>query len=178
MLIPPKKLAAFMQSSKKPFGKDPEDDEEDEGKHPEPDGDEDEPEGGGDNDGDEGGGDQPQKPDNKLAAFMQGKPGGPPAGGGGPPQGGPGQQGAGAGKDYTQLVEEEAKRVESGNVDQELMDQMADFDPMDNPPEWAAQPDIWTKAEDAVDPEGAGAQYDEPYAVVAHVYKRMGGKIR
>ena len=43
-------------------------------------------------------------------------------------------------------------------------------------PSWAADPDIWAKAEEAVDPEGDGAaKYEDPWAVVASVYEKMGG---
>jgi len=38
--------------------------------------------------------------------------------------------------------------------------------------------DTWKKAKAAVDPEGKGAaKYDNPYAVVTDVYKKMGGQI-
>lgn len=124
-------------------------------------------------------------PAKKLAAFMQNEASKsgkkfPPFGKGGPGRedNDQGEEGAAPGKDYSQMVEEEAKRLADGRGDSELLDLMTTFDPEDNPPEWAAQPDVWMKAEEAVDPEGAGATYDEPYAVVAHVYKRMGGKVR
>jgi len=46
-----------------------------------------------------------------------------------------------------------------------------------NPPKWASNPAIWDRAEKIVDPEGEGAKYSEPYAVVANIYKRMGGGV-
>lgn len=48
---------------------------------------------------------------------------------------------------------------------------------IEGPPAWAAAPAIWAAAEKSVDPEGKGSKYTEPYAVLVHVYKRMGGSI-
>lgn len=82
-------------------------------------------------------------------------------------------------KDYSKLVEEEAKRVADGDGDEELMQKITGYDSEidGNPPAWVEDESTWEKAKEAVDPEGEGAKYDEPYAVVAHVYKRMGGAI-
>lgn len=38
--------------------------------------------------------------------------------------------------------------------------------------------DIWKKAKESVDPEGKGSHYDNPYAVVTDVYKKMGGRMK
>jgi hypothetical protein len=77
------------------------------------------------------------------------------------------------------LAAQVGKRVQDGDVDDKLMDLMYDFDPEHNPPEWVASEATWERAKDAVDPEGDGGdKYDEPYAVVAHVYRSMGGKIK
>lgn len=89
-----------------------------------------------------------------------------------------GQEEGGGEKDYSQIVEEEVERVADGEGDEELMEKMADFNPEDNPPAWVDDEAIWEKAMKAVDPEGEGSKYDQPFAVVAHVYKRMGGKIK
>ena len=82
-------------------------------------------------------------------------------------------------------IEEIAEMIDEGNGDAQLMelsDELADDieefgDEAENPPAWAASPDIWDKAEKAVDPEGKGSKYKDPYAVVSHVYKKMGGTV-
>lgn len=81
--------------------------------------------------------------------------------------------------DLHKYVEEEGERVNSGKQDKKLRKLMKGFDPEENPPKWVAHKAKWERAKEAVDPEGEGAdKYDEPYAVVAHVYKRMGGGIK
>ena len=82
-------------------------------------------------------------------------------------------------------IEEIAEMIDEGNGDAQLMelaeelaDDIEEFgDEADNPPAWAASPAIWDKAEKAVDPEGKGSKYREPMAVVAHVYKKIGGTV-
>jgi hypothetical protein len=71
-----------------------------------------------------------------------------------------------------------AKQIEDGDGDEELMDLVKDYDPEvdGNPAAWVADEDVWDRAKKAVDPEGEGAKYDQPWAVVAHVYEKMGGK--
>jgi len=77
------------------------------------------------------------------------------------------------------IVSEEGEKINDGKQDGQLRKLMRDFDPEDNPPEWVQDEAKWEKAKEAVDPEGDGGEkYDEPWAVVAHVYKRMGGKIK
>lgn len=44
-----------------------------------------------------------------------------------------------------------------------------------NPPAWAADPILWEDARMAVEPHRA--QYDNPEAVIVHVYKQMGGRV-
>lgn len=65
------------------------------------------------------------------------------------------------------------------NPDPELLAKTTGYDPErdGNPPSWAVDESTWERAKDAVDPEGDGATYAEPWAVVAHVYKAMGGTI-
>lgn len=46
----------------------------------------------------------------------------------------------------------------------------------DNPPAWVADEDTWERAKDAV--KKSWDEYDEPYAVVAHVYENMGGETK
>jgi hypothetical protein len=68
-----------------------------------------------------------------------------------------------------------AEELEEGECDDDVMMLMADFDP-DEMPEWVLDEDIWKKASEIVDPEGEGAEYADPYSVIAHLYKKMGGK--
>lgn len=51
-----------------------------------------------------------------------------------------------------------------------------DFNRKDNPASWVGDEDIWEKAKAAVEPDWD--KYDEPYAVVASVYQKMGGTIK
>lgn len=47
-----------------------------------------------------------------------------------------------------------------------------------NPAAWVADEDLWEKAKEVVDPEGVGEEkYEDPWAVVVHVYQQMGGRI-
>lgn len=71
--------------------------------------------------------------------------------------------------DLMALADELVEHMEAAEDDEEIE--------LENPPKWAASPAIWDKAEQAVDPEGKGSKYSEPYAVVVHVYKRMGGRV-
>lgn len=72
------------------------------------------------------------------------------------------------------------KMAEDGKLDPEDLKWAKDYDPEEdgNPPQAIANEDIWERAKEAVDPEGKGAKYDEPYAVVMSVYKKMGGKLK
>jgi len=76
-------------------------------------------------------------------------------------------------------VDAVAAEVENGHGDKKLMKLVKGYDPkkMGNPPSWAADEDIWDKAKDAVGPEDE-SDYDNYYAVLAHVYERMGGEIK
>lgn len=67
--------------------------------------------------------------------------------------------------------------MENGEANPETMALMEGYDPdLDgNPPAWVADEAMWDRAKRAVDPTGAGADYMEPWAVVAHVYEKMGG---
>jgi hypothetical protein len=58
----------------------------------------------------------------------------------------------------------------------EIMAAIKDYDPEKdgNPPVWAANTDIWQQACRAIDPD----KYDDPWAVIAHVYDRLGGGIK
>lgn len=74
------------------------------------------------------------------------------------------------------LVDEAAEKVSSGNGDKKLMELAKDVTEENNPPEWVASEAIWERAKKAVEPKWD--DYDQPYAVVAHVYESMGGKIK
>jgi hypothetical protein len=103
------------------------------------------------------------------------------------------EEGGGEDEGFIELTPEEiefiAEMVENGDGQPDLYDLAEELveeieaaeeegvEP-DQPPKWAASPAIWEKAEQAVDPEGAGSKYKEPYAVVTHVYRRMGGSIK
>lgn len=50
------------------------------------------------------------------------------------------------------------------------------FERPDNPPAWVADESKWERAKQAV--EKRWGNYDEPWAVVAHVYENMGGTIK
>jgi hypothetical protein len=64
-------------------------------------------------------------------------------------------------------------RVQSGHGDAHLLQLASDVDEEHNPPDMITDEAIWEKAKKAVEPKWD--DYDEPYAVVMHVYKEMGG---
>lgn len=82
-------------------------------------------------------------------------------------------------KSDEEIVGEAAAQVAAGTADENLMALVEDYDPEQdgNPPEWALDEDVWEKAKKAVAPDGdvEGAGYDNGWAVVATVYKAMGG---
>lgn len=45
-----------------------------------------------------------------------------------------------------------------------------------NPPSWVADEETWERAKEEVEPDWD--RYDDPWAVVTHVYKQMGGEVR
>ena len=69
-----------------------------------------------------------------------------------------------------------AKDIKDGKGDPKLMDLAKGVTEETNPPSWIADEDIWEKAKAAVKPKWD--DYDEPYAVVSAVYRRMGGAIK
>lgn len=87
---------------------------------------------------------------------------------------GPAKDAESAMKAMAKLIAEE---IEEGEFDDDIMLLMEDFNP-DMIPSWAEDKKIWKKAKKIVDPEGDGAEYSDPYAVVAHLYKKMGGKCK
>lgn len=70
-----------------------------------------------------------------------------------------------------------AEEIEEGEFDDDVMLLMEDFNP-DSMPKWVLDKKTWKKAKKIVDPEGEGAEYKDPYAVVAHLYKKMGGQFK
>jgi len=83
-------------------------------------------------------------------------------------------------------IDDIAEMIEAGNGNPELMDLAEELaeavdeegEAMANPPAWAKSKAIWRKAKKAVDPSGKGAgKYSDPWATVAHVYKKMGGLV-
>lgn len=130
----------------------------------------------------------------KLAAFANakkepgksGKPGGFPFGKG------YGKKGKGPLQEWAKEEEEEPEhggeggkdgegidvvaigdRVQSGDGDPDLMEKAQGITEETNPPDAITDEAIWEKAKAAVEPHWD--DYDEPYAVVMHVYKEMGG---
>lgn len=87
---------------------------------------------------------------------------------------GPAKDAESAMKAMAKLIAEE---IEEGEFDDDIMLLMEDFNP-DMIPAWAEDKKTWKKAKKIVDPEGDGAEYSDPYAVVAHLYKKMGGKCK
>jgi hypothetical protein len=78
------------------------------------------------------------------------------------------------------FVREEGDKINAGKGDRKLIEFIRkNYDPDNNPGSWVLDEDKWERAKEAVDPEGEGGdKYDEPYAVVAATYKRMGGRIK
>jgi hypothetical protein len=70
-------------------------------------------------------------------------------------------------------VEAIGQRVQSGNGDGRLMKLAKGITEETNPPDSITDEDTWEKAKNAVEPKWD--EYDEPYAVVMHVYEQMGG---
>ena len=74
-------------------------------------------------------------------------------------------------------VDEIAAKIKDGKGDKNLMRLSKKVTKENNPPQWVEDEDIWEKAKEAVGSEEdfTGESY---YAVVTHVYKRMGGSIK
>jgi hypothetical protein len=75
--------------------------------------------------------------------------------------------------DVSAMVDAAAKKIADGKGDPKLMKLAKGVTAKNNPPAWVADEAIWEKAKKAVEPKWD--DYDEPYAVVATVYKSMGG---
>ena len=82
--------------------------------------------------------------------------------------------------DDSVLVAEVVAEMEETGGDDEILDLVMGYDPeLDgNPPAWVEDEDLWERAKAAVNPEAEDAPYSDPWAVVAHVYKKMSGGIK
>lgn len=91
----------------------------------------------------------------------------------------------GAGEEPEIDVGEIARQIKKGNGSPKLMKLSKGITPETNPPKWVQHKAIWQKAKAAVvgseEPDEGELEetgYDEPYAVISHVYKKMGGGIK
>lgn len=90
-----------------------------------------------------------------------------------PPGGAPPEEGGG--DELKQIVDQAAQEAAS-NPDPALMEKLQAEPPSEGmAPSWAADQDKWAKAEEAVKPHWA--DYPDPFVVVAHIYKKMGGAV-
>lgn len=67
----------------------------------------------------------------------------------------------------TEAVQKAEDWIESGPA--------TDYPRLDNPAPWVRDEEIWERAKAEVLPDWE--KYDQPWAVVAHVYEQMGGRI-
>jgi len=93
----------------------------------------------------------------------------------------PAAKGKGSAKEAEQAMKAMAaliaEELDEGECDDDIMMLMADFDP-ESMPDWVLDEKVWKKATKIVDPEGDGAEFSDPYSVIAHLYKKMGGKFK
>jgi len=73
-------------------------------------------------------------------------------------------------------AEEIGAQVQAGNGSPKLLKLAKGVTEDTNPPAWVADEDTWEKAKAAVEPKWD--EYDEPFAVTAAVYKKMGGSFK
>lgn len=151
MAIPPKKLKAFVEADSKKRGKKPPEDEEDDA----------EPEEGGEQDeGDEG--------------DDEGKKGNP-FGKGGKKKGGEDEGGERhISPEETQEILTRAENEVANGPDAALVEAMTGYDGSGEPPP-GFDSSVWEAATEIVGPEDYPGE--DPWMVVAHVYKRLGGKV-
>lgn len=75
-----------------------------------------------------------------------------------------------------------ADLIEDGMGDEEIMPLVENYNPDEgegeNPAAWVDSEDIWEQAKKAVGPEGKEYAGDHYWAVVAHVYKSLGGAFK
>lgn len=72
-------------------------------------------------------------------------------------------------------LDEIADAIKRGKGDKKLVALSKDIDE-DGDPDWVEDEALWEKAKEVVEPHWE--KYDQPYAVVAHVYKLMGGETK
>jgi hypothetical protein len=70
-------------------------------------------------------------------------------------------------KDITWISEEDRKQLKNWGTQKEVVG---------NPPSWVENKAIWTRAKKEV--KKHWKKYEEPYGVIAHVYRSMGGKTK
>lgn len=82
-------------------------------------------------------------------------------------------------RDDDAVAAQVAAQWAAGKQDSQILKLMQNYDPeMEDVPMWVANEDVWQRAMMAVDPEGMGGSYDDPYALVAAVYRKLGGKVK
>jgi len=78
-------------------------------------------------------------------------------------------------------VDEIRQQLKDGEGDEEIMALVDGYDPEadGNPPSWVdpAEESIWEKATAAAGPEGE-SEAEDYWAVVTHVFKKMGGTVK
>jgi hypothetical protein len=79
--------------------------------------------------------------------------------------------------DAKSAAQEAITKVQAGQVDPELSKLMRGYSPDDGYPAWATDEAKWVESEEAIDPKGKGAHLMDPWLIVAHVYKAIGGPI-
>jgi hypothetical protein len=77
------------------------------------------------------------------------------------------------------LVQLAVQKVKDGKGEPDLMSLSDGYDPDadGDPPSWVDDESTWSKAKEAVDPEGKGKKLEDVWAIVAHVYKALGGGV-
>lgn len=77
-----------------------------------------------------------------------------------------------------ELVTRVGGLAQDGTADPAITALMQNFDSTEGCPEWAPNQDTWNHAVELVDPDGDGDQtWDDPWLVVALVYKELGGEV-
>jgi hypothetical protein len=82
-------------------------------------------------------------------------------------------------------VDEIAEQIENGDGDEELLKLAKTVDLENNPPAWVEDEDVWDRAKEAVlgtatpsEKTVSKSKYDEPWGVIAHVYQKLGGRLK
>lgn len=80
-----------------------------------------------------------------------------------------------------QLAQDVVSKVADGDVDEELVELVGKGEAVDGTFPWVKDPDIWKRAQEALDPDdipqaGTDGNPLDPFVVLAHVYMAMGGR--